>query len=310
MFSSFFGKTKPINYFVLSGFLLLVYGVRLFYYIQGDWTQIFLPLEILGFGAILLAIFVINEVVRVEKVTSFNSFAMLFFVLLAVAFSETFSDKSALFANIFLVVAVWRLLAIRSMRNVKHKIFDATFLIGLASLFFDWALIYLVLVLLVINLYEGKTFKNWLVPLVSLASLVILTFTVLQLNGNVSFFADHYTFSLDIFLNDSVSKLFGVKTVIYFFLIMGAVIFVFTRTRKKGGGKLVTLRIVFMAFVLGILLYFLEVDNTSSVLTTFFPASIFLANFLEGIKREKLREALLVLCIIGPCILLVLGLSR
>ena len=310
MFSSFFGKTKPINYFVLSGFLLLVYGIRLYYSIQGDWAQIFLPLELLAFAAVLLPIFVINEVVRVEKVTNFNSFAMLFFVLLTIAFSETLSDRNAVFANLFLVVAVWRLLAIRSMRNVKHKIFDATFLIGLASLFFDWALIYMVLVLLVINLYDGKTFKNWLVPWVALVTLFILVFTILQLYGNLSFLGEHYGFSLDLFFNASFSQVFGIKTTTYFVLMLGVVALVFARTRKTGGGKLVSLRVVFMAFALGVILYLLEVGNTPSILATFFPAAIFLANFLEGIKREKLREAVLVLCITGPFILLILGLIR
>ena len=309
MLSSFFGKTKPINYFVLSGFLLLVYLIRLYYSIQGDWSQIFLPLEVLAFGAILLAIFVMNEVVRTEKVTSFNSYAMLFFVLLTICFSETLSDKDAIFANLFLVVAIWRLLAIRSMRNVKHKIFDSTFLIGLASLFFDWSLIYLILVLLVVNLYEGKVFKNWLVPLVALATLSIVVFTILLLNGNEAFFLEHYTFSLDLFFKTSLTELFGVKGVVYLLLFVAIAIFVFARTRKAGGGKLVLLQVVFIAFALGVFLYLLEVGNTTAILVTFFPAAIFLANFLEGIKREKLKEAMLAISILIPFLLLFLELS-
>ncbi|NAY91631.1 hypothetical protein GTQ34_06855 [Muricauda sp. JGD-17] len=310
MFSSFFEKTKPINYFVLSGFLVLVYAIRLFLSIQGDWTQAFFPLEILGFAAVLLSIFVINEIVRAEKVTSFNSFAMLFFVLLLVAFSETLSDKNAVFANMFLLVGVWRLLAIKSMRNVKHKVFDATFLIGLASLFYDWALIYLILVFLVINLYDGKTFKNWLVPWLALATLFILTFAVLKLNGSLSFFAQHYQFSLDVLFKEPLAHSFRSKLIIYLLLMLVLIVFVFTRTRKKGGGKLVSLRIIFMAFLLGTLLDLLKTNEASSILVTFFPAAIFWANFLESVKRKKLREAILTLCAVVPFLLLVIELNH
>ncbi|WP_417949948.1 hypothetical protein [Flagellimonas meishanensis] len=264
----------------------------------------------MGFVALLLSIFVINEMVRTEKVTNFNSFAMLFFVLLLPAFSDTLSDKNAIFSNFFLMLAVWRLLGIRSLRNVKHKIFDATFLIGVASLFFDWALIYLILVFLVINLYDGKTFKNWLVPPVALATLFILTLTLFIVYDNLSFFGNQYQFSLDFLFNEPLAWLFRPKAMVYLLLMLLAILFVFMRTRKKGGGKLVSLRVVFMAFILGLLLDVLNSDQTSTILFTFFPASIFLANFLESVKREKIREAVLALCIFIPVLLLVIELNR
>lgn len=310
MFSSFFAKTKPINYFILSGLLLLLYSVSLYISSRGNWESRAWPLEILGFTALLLSIFIINEIVRTEKVTGFNSYAMLFFVLLCMAFLGTLTDKDVIFSNIFLTVATWRLLAMRSMRNVKHKIFDSTFLIGLASLFLDWTLVYLILVFLVINLFDGKTFKNWLVPAISLITLFILSFTILKLNDNLSFFEGHYQFSMAFLSRSSWVSLFALKPIVYLMFVGAIILFVFARSRKKGGGKLLPLRVVFMAFVLGAMLYVLKTNVSSVILITFFPASIFLANFLESIKRKRLQEIVLGFCIATPLLLFVLELIR
>lgn len=310
MISSFFGKTKPINYIVLSVFLSLFYGFYLSYHLYNGGEAIVIPLEVLTIGVLLLMIFVINQIVKTEKVTDFSSYAMLFFVLLLVAFSDTLLDKNAVFASFFLLIAIWRLLAIKSTKNVKHKIFDASFLIYIASLFYEWALIFLIMVFVVINIYDRKTVKNWMVPIVAGATVFILVFTILKLYGTLSFFGEHYRFPLD-FLDTSFFGQHGiVKLLIYTVLIILVASLVFLKVRKKGGGKLVPLRIVFLAFVLGIILCFFTFNESTPVLTTFFPAAVFLTNYLETVKRSRLREIAIAICVLIPFLLFVLELNR
>ncbi|RDY59839.1 DUF6427 family protein [Flagellimonas nanhaiensis] len=297
MFSSFFGKTKPINYIVLSVFLFLFYLLDLLFQVDGKIGEVDIAVELMAFVALLLSIFVINQIVRTEKVTDFNSYAMLFFVLLIVAFSDVLMDKKAIFANLFLLIAVWRLLAIKSIRNVKHKVFDGAFLITVASLFYDWALIFMILVFVVINVYDRKTFKNWLVPFLAMITVFILSFTVLKLLNALSFYKEHYRFTFD-FLNDGFfTRPDIIKFLIYASLIFVVVFFVFLRTRKIGGGKLIVLRLVFLAFIFATTITLFKSGNASPVLLTFFPASVFLANYLEGIKRAKLQELVTGLCL-------------
>src|SRR5690606_2249702 len=109
MISSFFGKTKPITHMVLAVLLFLVYFGHAFlapgeHRIEGQ-----LPLELLCFGILLLAIFIINLTVRTEKITESNSYAALFFVLLTMAFPENLSYNNAILANFFVMLALWRL---------------------------------------------------------------------------------------------------------------------------------------------------------------------------------------------------------
>ncbi|MEZ4809861.1 MAG: DUF6427 family protein [Allomuricauda sp.] len=310
MFSSFFGKTKPINYIVLSVFLLLFYASHVFFEVDGDINKVALPLELLTFGALLLSIFIINQIVRTEKVTDFNSYAMLFYVLLLVTFSKSLTDKNAIFANFFLLLAIWRLLSIKSVRNVKHKIFDGSILVALASLFFDWTLLFLILVLLAINVYDRKNFKNWLVPFMGIATLFILTFTTLKVYDGLSFFEEHYQFSMAFLDIEAFRDIVTPKLVVYVLLMFVVMFFVFLRARKIGGGKLILLRIVFLAFLLGLAINLFRTEDTSPILITFFPAAVFLTNYLEGITRPRLQELALSLCIVVPILLFVLELNR
>ena len=164
MISSFFGKTKPINHIVLAIFLFLFYFTNVFFQLNGQKINQVIALKLVLFAVMLFAVFIVNQIVKTEKATESNSYAMLFFVLMIVSFSDELVLQNVIFANFFLLLAFWRILSIKSTRSVKHKIFDASLLIAIASLFYDWALAFMLLVFFVIGVYDRKTLKNWLVP--------------------------------------------------------------------------------------------------------------------------------------------------
>lgn len=302
MISSFFSTTKPVNYMVLYFLLFLFYSTHLFFDPARELTYAKLPLELLTFAVLGLSIFIVNQIVQAGKVTGANSYTLLFFVLLLGTFSSTLSIKNIIFSNFFLLLALWRLLAIKSMKNIKHKIFDASFLVSIASLFYDWALLFLILVFFVIKIYDSKTFKNWLVPFVALTTVFVLAFTILKLYNALPFFKEHYQFSISGLVINTIQP----KTLSYILLMLGIITVVFVRVRKISGGKLVVLRIVFFTFILGIAINLMTPAGTSPLLITFFPAALFMANALEALKKKKLREAILSLSIILPFLLFAL----
>ncbi|MEM9363432.1 MAG: hypothetical protein AAGA43_12395 [Bacteroidota bacterium] len=308
MISSFFSKTKPINYVVLCSFLVLFFG---FYYIYGpffgslDQNYFFDSLALL---ALLLEMLIINEIVRREKVTDFSSFAMLFFVLLLVVFPEGMIDRNLVFCNFFLLLSLWRLVSIKTAKNVKHKIFDASFGIGVASLFINWALIYLVLVFLVINMYDRGTFKNWFVPLIAICTLGILAFTTLQFYGGLPFLEAHYRFQIN-FLRQDFKTFEIVKSSLYVFASLIIMILAFLKLRQKGGGKLLSLRVLFFAFVLSVIVMSFDLNKMGMALLGFFPVSVFITNYLETFKQNRYKEVAIVILLFLPFFILGVQLS-
>ncbi|UBZ15868.1 DUF6427 family protein [Flagellimonas marinaquae] len=309
MISSFFGKTKPINNIVLASFLFLFYFTNVFFQLGDQRINQVIPLEMMLFAVLLVSVFITNQIVRTEKATESNSYAMLFFVLLIVTFSDELVLQNVLFANFFLLLAFWRILSIKSTKNVKHKIFDASLLIAIASLFYDWALAFMLLVFFVIGVYDRKTFKNWLVPLLGVGTIFILTFTVLKLKGSLNFFEDHYQFSLGLFTSKSFFQVLNIKTLIYLILTVLVSITVFIRLRNVSGGKLLLLRIVFLIFVLGTGIILFTPADASPVLLTFFPAAVFFTNYFEAMKKRRLQEALMVGFVVLACSLFAVHLN-
>jgi len=309
MISSFFGKTKPINYIVLAIFLFLFYFTNLFFQLNGQKINQVIPLELLLFAVLLFSVFIINQIVRTEKATESNSYTMLFFVLMIVTFSDELVLRNVDFANFFLLLAFWRILSIKFTRHVKHKIFDASLLITIASLFYDWALAFMLLVFFVIGVYDRKTLKNWLVPFLGMATIYMLTFTVLKLKGNLNFFEDHYQFSLGLFTTKSFFQVLNIKTLIYLILSVIVSMVVFVRLRNVSGGKLLLLRIVFLIFLLGTGIILFTPADASPVLLTFFPSAVFLTNYFEGIKKRNLQEVVLLGCMVLACTLFVFHLN-
>ncbi len=309
MISSFFGKTKPINYIVLAILLFLFYFTDVFFQIGEQRINQVIALELLLFTVLLFSVFTINQIVRAEKATESNSYAMLFFLLLIVTFSDELVLQYVIFANFFLLLAFWRILSVKSIRNVKHKIFDASLLITIASLFYDWALAFMFLVFFVIGVYDRRTFKNWLVPFLGMATIFFLTFTFLQLKGSLNFFEEHYQFSLGLFTTKSFFQVLNIKTLIYLILTIIVSVLVFVRLRNTSGGKLLLLRIVFLIFVLGTGIILFTPADASPVIITFFPAAVFFANYFEAIAKRKLQEVVLIGCMALACSLFAIHLN-
>ncbi|MHA7829950.1 MAG: DUF6427 family protein [Flagellimonas sp.] len=309
MISSFFGKTKPINYIVLAILLFLFYFTDVFFQIGEQRINQAIALELLLFTVLLFSVFAINQIVRAEKATESNSYAMLFFLLLIVTFSDELVLQYVIFANFFLLLAFWRILSVKSIRNVKHKIFDASLLITIASLFYDWALAFMFLVFFVIGVYDRRTFKNWLVPFLGMATIFFLTFTFLQLKGSLNFFEEHYKFSLGLFTTKSFFQVLNIKTLIYLILTIIVSVLVFVRLRNTSGGKLLLLRIVFLIFVLGTGIILFTPADASPVIITFFPAAVFFTNYFEAITKRKLQEVVLIGCMVLACSLFAIHLN-
>ena len=308
MISSFFSKTKPINYVVLSIFLVLFFG---FYHFLGVSHKVLddnYLLDVLSLIALVVQMLLINEIVRTEKVTGFSSYAMLFFVLLLVVFPETMMDRNVVFCNFFLLLSLWRMLAVKSIKNVRSKIFDASFFIGVASLFIDWTLVFLALVFLVINLYDKGIFKNWLVPFLAIITVGILTFTTFLLYNDFQFLEEHYRFRIG-FFKENLTSFKMIKSIIYNVLLLIVASLVFLKLRQKGGGKLLALRILFFAFLLSIIITLLSSNTTTSVLIGFFPASVFITNYLETFKQNRYKEVALVILLFLPFFILAVQLS-
>ena len=305
MISSIFGKTKPINYIILLTFLFVFYWIAVFLLFSTVYNPDDLMKQVFVLAILLFNIFIINFIVKRNKITANHSFTILFFTLLIVLFPEILLDNNAIFCSFFLLLAVRRLLSIKSLKLIKLKLFDATFWIVISSFFYDWALLYIVLVLITIYLYEPKNIRNWFVPIITLLTVLIITIGVLTILNRLEFLENHYTFSIGITADYILKWESSLKLLSYILITLVLIVVTFIKLSKSGLGRINTMRLVTAFFIIGLAVTFIKSSNEiTPILLTFFPASVFISNYIEGIKRHNIKEMVLFSLLLIPFIVL------
>lgn len=252
-----------------------------------------------------IGVFATDFIVKRNKITAPNSFAILFYALLILVFPESLGDKNGIFCSLFLLLATRRLISIRTLKDIKLKIFDATLWVLVASLFYEWAILYLILVFLAIYIYEPKNIRNWMVPFAGIFTVFMITYCVLVLSNNTEFLSNHYQFSFKFNVAYFSKWTNSTKLIIYVLLTFLAMLYAFLKLGKAGLGQIVTMRLIGFSFVLGIILEILNsTSNVHPIMVTFFPAAVFLTNYVESIKKANIKEVVLMVSVFIPILIL------
>ena len=306
MISSIFEKTKPINFIIVLVFLFLFYWSVQFYLLDYTFTDIEIVPSIVVLTILLFSVFVVDFVVKRNKLTGTNSFAILFFTMLFVVFPETLGDSNAVFTSFFLLLAMRRLLSIKSLKNIKLKIFDSGLWICISSIFYEWSILYLLLVFAAIYIYDPKNIRNWLVLLSVAFCFFMILYGFLVLLDEASFMKNHYDFAINYDAIFPIKWWSSLKLSLYALLNMVLAFSTFIHLGKAGMGKVIIMRLIALSFLIGLVVNFLVTsENTSAIMITFFPSVIFIVNYLESIKKPKFLEVLLIASILVPILVFV-----
>lgn len=301
MIQSIFGKTKPINFIIVLTFLFFFYWLVQILMYDNDYDIGQILFQVIVLAVLMFSFFMVNFIVKRNKMTGANSFAILFYVLLMVVFPETLADNYAIGCSFFMLLALRRLISIRSLKDIKLKILDATLWTMAASLCYDWAVLYLFLIIIAIYIYEPKNVRNWLVPIAGIFVFFMITYTLSILVGNTEFLWEHYRFELNLESSRFMDLAKSAKRVIYIILISITGLYSFLKLSKVGVGKIVTLRLVALSFLIGLVLeVLLSGSEAHPLMLTFFPAVVFLTNYVESIKKPNIKEIILMASIIVP----------
>lgn len=306
MISSIFEKTKPVNFIILLVFLFLFYWAVQFYLFDLTIANIEIAASMLALAILLFSVFAVDFVVSRNKLTGTNSFAILYFTLLFVVFPETLVDSNAIFTSFFLLLALRRLLSIKSLKNIKLKIFDAGLWICVSSIFYEWAILYLILVFAAIYIYDPKNIRNWLVILAVGFAFFIILYSALILLDKMTFLEDHYDFAIDFSAIYPIKWAANIKFLVYVLLNMVFAFWTFIRLNKGGMGKVIVMRLIVLSFIIGLVVNVLVTsENSNAIMITFFQSAIFTVNYLESIKKPKILELILVMSIVVPLLVFI-----
>lgn len=303
MLTSFFNKSKPINFLVVGVFMSLYYILENYILSSTALTPSYF-FEKLGYLVVYLLLMVlVNFIVTRNQVTKRNSFTIVLFALFSVSFSEILKNGTLLMSAFFVLLALRRTISLKSGITIKKKIFDASLWICVATLFFEWSFLFFIVVFLAILFHAANDYRNWIIPFLAMLCVFVL-FTCFHLLVWDSFFnvfdffqLPDFNFSkygeLSILLPLSLMLSFSIWTVADYLVVI-----------KKASSTLkssfVLILVIWLISIF--IVVFSPTKNGSELLFFIIPTSIIGANYFQRGEDNTFKEVLLILLVVSTLI--------
>jgi hypothetical protein len=306
MLTSFFGKSKPVNGVVITVFLIIFFITANFKEWFIDFNLLFFLEKLAVLLSLILSVFTLNFIAKKNELTRRSAYKILFFVIFSASFFTLLRNHQVIFANLCVLFAFRRIISLKSKKVMQKKVFDATFWICIASLFYFWSILFLVVVYAGILYYLPKP-KNWLIPPIAALAVAALT-----LSFHIIAYDQFYTFSqwfewsnfdysnyqnLKILIPISIILALTLWTLVQFFAVVG----------KASVSMKPSLNLVLLSFLTAIAVaVFAPFKDGSELVFFFVPLSIITSIYFDQKQDKVFREVLLVLLILMPvCIPLI-----
>jgi len=306
MITRFFSTSKPIHLVLVSFFVLgLFLAVRLGYYSEGISTlQIFKELTL--YGITLLSIFVLSFFVNKNNLTKQNSFKILLFSLLLASVPSTMQYGTIIVSNVFILFAIRRIISLRSNLHIKKKLFDAAFWIALASLFYFWSILFLILVFASLIFYSIGQSNNWMIPFTGIVTviLIIVSYNIITENtyGDIYNYIDGIGFDFSTYNTPNLAT----SIIVISLLGLWTLFFYVKKLQDKSRALRPSFILILIALIIGIAIVLLSPNkNGSEFIFLFAPLAIIITNYIESIKKVWIAEIFIWLLIITPIFQLV-----
>lgn len=309
MISTFFNKTKPINYAVLLSFLFAYYWATFWVFQETPSSQEDWLMRALAAAALLLTVVAISLIVRQSKVTEYNSYPMLFFVVVSCAFPVYLADYSLVIANLFVLISAYKLIYLNPDKKPALTFYNASLMILIGSLFEPMCIAFMIAIGLGVYMNDKRQIKDWLAPLAALLTGFIWLGAAAVVKGQdpwsvFNMWDETVLLVWDAFRWEQHGPLIG-------FLLLSVLTAIFFNIRQghQVVGKIIPLRLITAYLFIAIILFILQgIQRPSTIMYSFFPASILMSYYAESVRRSLWKEIFLILVLLIPFITLILGL--
>jgi len=307
MITSIFSKSKPINFIVVFFITLSAYVIANLKLSNEAINFNFVIEKSIIFGICYFSILTLNFIVGKNNLTQKNNYEILLYSLFLLMLPESLLSDRVIVSNFFILLALRRTLSLRSQVNLKKKLFDASFWVAIASLFYFWAILFFILIYAVLLLFTDNKIKNWIVPLTGLSTVLLLVisysiiingefFGVINVSPDVSFDYSNYN-SYKVVIATTILLSFGVWSSIFYLASI----------RKRMKKVRPIFKAIFISLAITFTIMIIAPEKNGSEFLFLFPSlAIVVANYIETIQEKWFKEIFLSILIISPIILLIL----
>ncbi len=307
MITNFFKQTKPIHFVVMSLFLLMVFVASKIYVIKEPFTLKLFGKQAFYFGIVLSSLFLLDFFASRNNLTKKNSYKLLMFGLFMAMLPETLLNSRTLMANFFILLALRRIMSLRTQKEIKKKLFDAAFWVSIATLLYFWAALFFILILAAMVLYSIIDVKNWIVPLTGILAVVIIWVAVMLIMNNdfTDYFDELFIYNFD-FTGLNSARIIVSTTILISYGTWGSFYFI-KHLKDKSKNLRPSFTLVIISSIISLLIILISpYKDGSEFIFLFAPLSIIMANYLEVTKEKWFQEVLVWVLVLIPAVFLIL----
>jgi hypothetical protein len=307
MITSIFRKSKPINFFIVFAVSLFAFIAAINKYGKLDLNALEATKLTTVFLCCFLSVLLVDFIVSKNSLSRKGNAEVLLISSFLLTIPQVFLSWEVVFSNLLVLLALRRIISLRTPKEHLKKLFDAGFLIGLASLFYFWSLLFFILIFVALLFYAESEFKKWLTPFLGLLAVVMVSvgfsliyndtfFTILNLNSAVSFNFNAYN-TIQFIIAITVLFSFGLWSSFFYLKVI----------KKKIKSFRPSYKVVVVACLIAvILLVIAPTKNGSEFLFLFAPLSIIISNYIETIEEKWFKELFVLMLMLIPVVLLML----
>ncbi|MHA7059266.1 DUF6427 family protein [Aquimarina sp. M1] len=300
MLSSFFSKSKPINFIIIGLYMSVLYTIS--HYKNGfRLNYIAILLFIGGLLAYILSMLILNLITQKNDITQKSTHTILLFAFLTAMIPNSFTNIHILLSNLLVILGVRSVLSLRNGKNLKSKVLDASLYIGLASLAYFWSIGFILIVFLGILFFEPKNYRNWIIPIIGLLVVYIITncYTLLFYDSfySITDYVEPLSFSFEGYSYKGGVFSIGVLAIctLFFFTI-----YMIKYNRKSTKSKPVLKLIIAQLLMALILAIIVPEKNTAEIMFIAAPLAIIGTTYVEMDHDMLIQEINLWVFVLLP----------
>ena len=301
MLTNFFSNSKPFHFILIS--LLLFVGYTFYNFQISSFENDFIRLIQLTFkfGLYIILMLIFGFVIKKNNLTQINSYALFIFICLLLLTPNVFQNSKPILSTVFILLALRRILSFNSKKNIQKKILDASLWIGIATLFYFWSILFLLVLYAALIQLASKNFKLFLIPIIGMfVVFIICTIYFLYLDNNMYWFTDYENFTSFDFSSYKLLKNFFSLFVILSMTVI-SLVFKFLNFTKTPLRKKSKYWIIIFTLITGIIIVILTGQkNGVELIFTIVPISILFSNFIEAVQRKWVSEMMLWFILVAP----------
>ena len=301
MLTNFFSNSKPFHFILISLLLFVGYTFHNFQISSFENDFIWLIQLTFKFGLYIILMLIFGFIIKKNNLTQINSYALFIFVCLLLLTPNVFQNSKPILSTVFILLALRRILSFNSKKNIQKKILDASLWIGIATLFYFWSILFLLVLYAALIQLASKNFKLFLIPIIGMfVVFIICTIYFLYLDNNMYWFTDHKNFtSFDFSLYKLLKNFFSLFVILSMIVI--SLVFKFLNFTKTPLRKKSKYWIIIFTLITGIIIVILTGQkNGIELIFTIVPISILFSNFIEALQRKWVSEVMLWFILIAP----------